>query len=78
MGRAALDLSAEELASAARVGRNTIARIEGGSTVRKRTADRVKRALVDAGVRFGGSEARAVTVSVVLTDQNRSPSAEAA
>lgn len=71
--RAALDWSADELAVAARVGRNTIARIEAGCPVRAETARRVLRALAEAGVRIDGAAKDTVTVSVVVSEHDPAP-----
>jgi predicted transcriptional regulator len=73
MARAGLDWSADELAVAARVGRNTIARIEAGCTVRAETAERVLRALAEAGVRFDSAPKSTVTVSVVVDEHDPVP-----
>jgi predicted transcriptional regulator len=73
MARAGLDWSAYELAVAARVGRNTIARIEAGCTVRAETAERVLRALAEAGVRFDPAPRSTVTVSVVVDEHYPTP-----
>ena len=73
MARAALDWSAEELAVAAGVGRNTIARIEAGCSVRAGTAERVLRALVEAGVRIDAAPKSTVTVSVVVAEHDPAP-----
>ena len=76
MARAGLDWSADELAVAARVGRNTIARIEAGCAVRAKTAERVLQALAEAGVRFHPAPKCAVTVSVVVSEDDSTAGGE--
>lgn len=52
MARAALELGIRELAEAAKVSTNTIARLERGEELRERTMDAVRAALESAGVEF--------------------------
>lgn len=61
--RALLNLSAQELATRAGVGVNTITRFEGGSGAQTRTVDKIKATLETAGILFlsvngGGSGVR--------------------
>jgi transcriptional regulator with XRE-family HTH domain len=66
MARAGLGWSASRLAQEARVGRNTVTRVEGGAAVRSGTVERIRAALIAAGVRFGAKSEGQATVSVVV------------
>lgn len=52
MARAALGLGVRELAAAARVSIDTVARFERGHELKERTVDAIKLALEAAGVEF--------------------------
>jgi transcriptional regulator with XRE-family HTH domain len=52
MARAALGLGVRELAGAAKVSVDTVARFERGEELKERTIDALKRALEAAGVEF--------------------------
>lgn len=52
MARAALGLGVRDLAEAAKVSPDTIARLERGEALRERTIDSVRAALEAAGVEF--------------------------
>jgi transcriptional regulator with XRE-family HTH domain len=52
MARAALSLGVRELAAAAKVSTDTVARFERGEELKERTIDAIRRALEDAGVEF--------------------------
>lgn len=52
MARAALGIGVRELADAAKVSPDTIARLERGETLKERTVEAVRRALEEAGVIF--------------------------
>ena len=52
MARAALGLGVRELAAAAKVSIDTVARFERGDELRERTIDALQRALEAAGVEF--------------------------
>jgi transcriptional regulator with XRE-family HTH domain len=52
MARAALGLGVRELAAAAKVSTDTIARFERGDELKERTIDALQRALEAAGVEF--------------------------
>ena len=52
MARAALGLGVRELAAAARLSPDTIARLERGEEIRPRTLEAVQRALELAGIEF--------------------------
>ncbi len=52
MARAALGWGVRELAAAAKVSVDTVARLEQGDTLRERTREDIRRALEEAGVTF--------------------------
>ena len=52
MARAALQIGMREAAIAAKVSTNTLIRLEGGEELRERTADDIRRAYEEKGVRF--------------------------
>ena len=52
MARAALKLSVRDLAAAARVGANTVVRLEAGEKLQERTVEAIRTALEKAGVEF--------------------------
>jgi transcriptional regulator with XRE-family HTH domain len=52
MARAALGLGVRDLAAAAKVASDTVARFERGDELKERTVDALRRALEDAGVEF--------------------------
>ncbi len=52
MARAALGMGVRELAAAAKVSVDTIARFERGEELKERTVDAIQRALEAAGVKF--------------------------
>jgi transcriptional regulator with XRE-family HTH domain len=52
MARAALGLGVRELARAAQVSPDTVARFERGEDLRERTIEGLQQALEDAGVEF--------------------------
>jgi transcriptional regulator with XRE-family HTH domain len=52
MARAALGLGVRELAAAAKVSIDTVARFERGDVLKERTIDALKHALESAGVEF--------------------------
>jgi transcriptional regulator with XRE-family HTH domain len=52
MARAALGLGVRELASAAKVSSDTVARFERGDELKERTIEALQRALEAAGVEF--------------------------
>lgn len=52
MARAALNLSAQDLATVSGVGYATIARFESGANLRDNTLQRLRDALEEAGVEF--------------------------
>jgi transcriptional regulator with XRE-family HTH domain len=52
MARAALDMGVRELAAAAKVSVDTVARFERGEELKERTIDALQRALEAAGVKL--------------------------
>jgi transcriptional regulator with XRE-family HTH domain len=52
MARAALGLGVRDLAAAAKVASDTVARFERGDELKERTIEALRRALEDAGVEF--------------------------
>jgi transcriptional regulator with XRE-family HTH domain len=56
MARAALGLGVRELAAAAKVSIDTVARFERGDELKERTVDALQRALEAAGVEFTNGE----------------------
>ena len=62
MARAALDLGIRELAAAAKVSPDTIARLERGEALKERTIAAVRSALEVAGVEFTDGDAPGVRV----------------
>jgi transcriptional regulator with XRE-family HTH domain len=52
MARAAVGMGVRELAVAAKVSPDTVARLERGESLRERTVDAIRAALEAAGVKF--------------------------
>jgi transcriptional regulator with XRE-family HTH domain len=52
MARAALGMGVRDLAAAAKVANDTVARFERGVELKERTVDALRRALEEAGVEF--------------------------
>ena len=71
MARAALGLGVRELAAAAKVSIDTVARFERGDELKERTVDALQRALEEAGVEFTNGDKPGVRLT-------RAPAAEAA
>ena len=74
MARAALGLGVRELASAAKVSIDTVARFERGDELKERTIDALQRALESAGVEFTNGDQPGVR----LTKASAARSAEIA
>jgi transcriptional regulator with XRE-family HTH domain len=72
MARAALGLGVRELAAAAKVSIDTIARFERGDELKERTIDALQRALEAAGVEFTNGDKPGVR----LTRAASAPSTE--
>jgi transcriptional regulator with XRE-family HTH domain len=52
MARAAVGMGVRELAAAAKVSPDTVARLERGEPLRERTVEAIRKALEEAGVEF--------------------------
>jgi transcriptional regulator with XRE-family HTH domain len=63
MARAALGLGVRQLASAAKVSIDTVARFERGDELKERTIDALQRALEAAGVEFTNGDQPGVRLS---------------
>jgi transcriptional regulator with XRE-family HTH domain len=63
MARAALGLGVRELAAAAKVSADTVARFERGDELKPRTIDALQRALETAGVEFTNGDQPGVRVA---------------
>jgi transcriptional regulator with XRE-family HTH domain len=63
MARAALGLGVRELAAAAKVSIDTVARFERGDELKERTIDALQRALEAAGVEFTNGDQPGVRLS---------------
>jgi transcriptional regulator with XRE-family HTH domain len=63
MARAALGLGVRELAAAAKVSTDTVARFERGDELKERTIDALQRALEAAGVEFTNGDQPGVRLS---------------
>jgi transcriptional regulator with XRE-family HTH domain len=66
MARAALGMGVRELAAAAKVSTDTVARFERGEELKERTLEAIRRALEDAGVEFTNGERPGVRLSVAV------------
>jgi len=67
MARAALGLGVRELAAAAKVSIDTVARFERGEELKERTVDALQRALELAGVEFTNGEQPGVRLAKAAT-----------
>jgi len=63
MARAALGLGVRELAAAAKVSIDTVARFERGEELKERTIDALQRALEAAGVEFTNGDRPGVRIT---------------
>ena len=85
MARAALGLGVRELAAAAKVSIDTVARFERGDELKERTIDALQRTLETAGVEFTNGDqpgvrltrAAAVRTSEAVAASNPSPATKA-
>ena len=64
MARAALGWGVRQLAEAAKVSSDTVARFERGEVLRERTVDAIRAALEAAGVEFTNGSTPGVSVRV--------------
>ena len=67
MARAALGLGVRELAAAAKVSIDTVARFERGDDLKERTIDALQRALEAAGVEFTNGDQPGVRLTRAAT-----------
>jgi transcriptional regulator with XRE-family HTH domain len=67
MARAALGLGVRELAAAAKVSIDTVARFERGDELKERTIEALQRALESAGVEFTNGDQPGVRLAKVTT-----------
>jgi transcriptional regulator with XRE-family HTH domain len=70
MARAALGLGVRELAQAAKVSIDTIARFERGDELKERTIDALQRALEAAGVEFTNGDQPGVRLTKAAAAQS--------
>jgi transcriptional regulator with XRE-family HTH domain len=73
MARAALGLGVRELAAAAKVSIDTIARFERGDELKERTIDALQRALEAAGVEFTNGDQPGVRLTKAAAAQSVGP-----
>jgi transcriptional regulator with XRE-family HTH domain len=73
MARAALGLGVRELAAAAKVSIDTIARFERGDELKERTIDALQRALELAGVEFTNGDQPGVRLTKAAAAQSAEP-----
>ena len=73
MARAALGLGVRQLAAAAKVSIDTIARFERGEELKERTIDALQRALEAAGVEFTNGDQPGVRLSRAAAAQSTQP-----
>jgi len=77
MARAALGLGVRELAAAAKVSIDTVARFERGDELKERTIDALQRALEAAGVEFTDGDQPGVRLAAARFAKAAAPSAAA-
>lgn len=70
MARAALGLGVRELAVAAKVSIDTVARFERGDELRERTIDALRHALEAAGVEFTNGDQPGVRLSKAAAERS--------
>jgi transcriptional regulator with XRE-family HTH domain len=73
MARAALGLGVRELAAAAKVSVDTVARFERGDELKERTIDALQRALEGAGVEFTNGDQPSVRLTKVAAAHSVEP-----
>jgi len=73
MARAALGLGVRELAAAAKVSTDTVARFERGDELKRRTIDALQLALEAAGVEFTNGDQPGVRLTKGAATQQRIP-----
>ncbi len=77
MARAALGLGVRELAAAAKVSIDTVARFERGDELKERTIDALQRALEAAGVEFTNGDQPGVRLTKTASASNPTVAAKA-
>src|ERR1035441_6337900 len=70
MARAALGLGVRELAAAAKVSIDTVARFERGDELKVRTIDALQRALEAAGVEFTNGDQPGVRITRAVAERS--------
>src|SRR5882762_7933890 len=73
MARAALGLGVRELAAAAKVSIDTVARFERGDDLKERTIDALQRALEAAGVEFTNGDQPGVRLTKAAAARSAEP-----
>jgi transcriptional regulator with XRE-family HTH domain len=73
MARAALGLGVRELALAAKVSTDTVARFERGDELKERTVDALQRAFEAAGVEFTNGDQPGVRLTRTVAAQSAKP-----
>jgi len=73
MARAALGWGVRELAAAAKVSIDTVARFERGDELKERTIDALRRALEAAGVEFTNGDQPGVRLTRAAAAHSRQP-----
>jgi transcriptional regulator with XRE-family HTH domain len=71
MARAALGWGVRDLAAAAKVSPDTIARLERGETLQTRTLQTIRLAIESAGVEITNGEAPGVRLRITPTDTGK-------
>ena len=75
MARAALGLGVRDLAAAAKVSIDTVARFERGDQLKERTIDALQRTLETAGVEFTNGDQPGVRLTKAAAARPKNPSA---
>jgi transcriptional regulator with XRE-family HTH domain len=73
MARAALGLGVRELATAAKVSTDTVARFERGDELKERTIDALQRALEAAGIEFTNGDQPGVRLTRAAAARSAKP-----
>src|SRR5262249_10996479 len=73
MARAALGLGVRELATAAKVSTDTVARFERGDELKERTIDALQRALEAAGIEFTNGDQPGVRLTKAAAARSAKP-----
>jgi transcriptional regulator with XRE-family HTH domain len=73
MARAALSWGVRELAAAAKVSTDTVARFERGDELKERTIDALKRALEAAGIEFTNGDQPGVRLAKATAVRSAEP-----